>query len=397
MQTSSERLEKPLRILMVSSALPPAVDGIGDHAALMAKSLAGMGHSVTCLVPSGTTYADVPGVAIKPCWNPKVSTSVVDDIVDAVKQGTDVVYIHYNPFCYGKWGRNLALMNIRKRILAINPDVKLAVMIHERHVPLWPWRFTIMSLWQLPMYSSALKQADQVFVSTGPWMHEIESRVRSGVDVTCIPIGSSAGTPVISRTEARAQRHLPDDVTVVGVFGMPHISKGVDGLASILSKASTEVGPLTLLAVGGIGKAIPDDIPGVTVVRTDILDARGVSDAFMCMDAFLCPFSDGISTRRSSMTVALAHGIPVVSNRGPSTVSLFEDDARYAAAFTLAESVTDDALTTALTKQLTDKHHWDRRSHAALALYRDVFSYEVTGALVADKLAHLVAAESTKS
>ena len=374
---------------MVSSALPPVVDGIGDHAALIAESLASMGHSVTCIVPSGTNYADIPGVAIKPSWNPKVATSVIDAIVDAVKQGIDVVYIHYNPFCYGKWGRNLALLSLRKRIRAVSPSIKLAVMIHERHVPLWPWRFTIMSAWQRPMYASILKQADQVFVSTGPWMNDIEQMVRPGVDVTCVPIGSSAGQPHISRTEARAQRNLPDDVTVVGVFGMPHVSKGVDGLAAILSKAAAEVGPLTLLAVGGIGKAIPDGIPGVTVVRTGILDARGVSDAFMCMDAFLCPFSDGISTRRSSMTVALAHGIPVVSNVGDSTVALFEEGGDYASAFTLATDTSESALTAALTKQLSNRHDWDRRSHAALSLYRDVFSYEVTGMLVGEKLLNL--------
>jgi glycosyltransferase involved in cell wall biosynthesis len=182
---------------------------------------------------------------------------------------------------------------------------------------------------------------------------------------------------------------LPDDVTVVGVFGMPHISKGVAGLAAVLSKTAAEVGPLTLLAVGGIGKAIHDGIPGVTVVRTGILDARGVSDAFMCMDAFLCPFSDGISTRRSSMTVALAHGIPVVSNVGDSTVALFEEEGDYASAFTLAESAAEDDLTAALSRLLADTHQWDRRSHAALTLYRDVFSYEVTGKLVADKLLKL--------
>ena len=389
MPTSSNVPVKSLRILMVSSALPPVVDGIGDHAALMAESLAAMGHSVTCLVPSGTNYADIPGVAIKPSWSPKVATSVIDAIVEAVRGGIDVVYIHYNPFCYGKWGRNLALMNIRKRIKAVNPKVKLAVMIHERHVPLWPWRFTIMSAWQRPMYASVLKQADQVFVSTGPWMNDIEHMVRPGVDVTCVPIGSSAGQPRISRTEARSSRHLPDDVTVVGVFGMPHVSKGVDGLAAILSKTAAEVGPLTLLAVGGIGKAIPDGIPGVTVVRTGILDARGVSDAFMCLDAFLCPFSDGISTRRSSMTVALAHGIPVVSNVGDSTVALFEEGGEYASAFTLAADTSESALTAALTKQLSNRHDWDRRSHAARALYRDVFSYEVTGMLVGEKLLNL--------
>jgi len=380
---------KPLRILMVSSALPPVVDGIGDHAALMAESLAAMGQSVTCLVPTGSDYAEIPGVTVKPSWSTKVATSVVDAIVEAVRGGIDVVYIHYNPFCYGKWGRNLALMNIRKRIKAVNPKVKLAVMIHERHVPLWPWRFTIMSAWQRPMYASVLKQADQVFVSTGPWMNDIEQMVRPGVDVTCVPIGSSAGQPRISRTEARAQRHLPDDVTVVGVFGMPHVSKGVDGLAVILSKTAAEVGPLTLLAVGGIGKAIPDGIPGVTVVRTGILDAHGVSDAFMCMDAFLCPFSDGISTRRSSMTVALAHGIPVVSNVGDSTVALFEEGGDSASAFTLAAGTSESALTAALTKQLSNRYDWDRRSHAARALYRDVFSYEVTGMLVGEKLLNL--------
>lgn len=378
---------------MVSSALPPVVDGIGDHAALMAESLAGMGHSVTCVVPSGPTYNAIPSVAIKPCWNPEVATSVVDAIVECARGGIDVVYVHYNPFCYGKWGRNLALLALRKRLRAISPAIKLAVMIHERHVPLSPWRFTVMSLWQRPMYASMLKQADQVFVSTGPWMNDIENVVRPGVDVTLVPIGSSAGSPRLSRSEARAQRHLPDDVTVVGVFGMPHISKGVSGLATILANTASEVGPLTLLAVGGIGEAIPDDIKGVSVIRTGILDAAGVSNAFMCMDAFLCPFSDGISTRRSSMTVALAHGVPVVSNVGESTVAVFEEGGEFAAAFTLATDTSESALTDALTKQLVSRQDWDRCSHAAQSLYQEFFCYDVTGRMVAEKLLNIV--EST--
>jgi hypothetical protein len=107
------------------------------------------------------------------------------------------------------------------------------------------------------------------------------------------------------------------------------------------------------------------------------------------MDAFLCPFSDGISTRRSSMTVALAHGVPVVSNRGPSTVAVFDGDKRYSEAFTLADSATEGDLRAALSGQLADRHQWDRRSNAAMTLYRDIFSYEVTGKLVADKLLSL--------
>lgn len=373
---------------MVSSGLPPAIDGIGDHAACMAEELVARGHTVTCLVPKQMDFTPIKGVTITPAWDLHRSSSVVDAIA-AAAAGMDIIYLHYNPFCYGKWGRNLSLMSLRKRMHTVAPAVKLAVMIHERHVPLWPWRFTVMSLWQRPMYASILKQADQVFVSTGPWIHDIEQRVRRGVDVTCIPIGSSAGVPRISRTLARAERQLPDDVTIVGVFGMPHVSKGVDGLATVLARTATEVGPLTLLAVGGIGKAIPDDILGVTVVRTGILDGRGVSDAFMCMDVFLCPFSDGISTRRSSMTVALAHGIPVVSNRGDSTVALFEDDSTYTAAFTLAKNASDTALTKVLSNVLADKTSWDKRSQSAIDAYNMVFSYKVTVATVCDKLCGL--------
>ena len=97
------------------------------------------------------------------------------------------------------------------------------------------------------------------------------------------------------------------------------------------------------------------------------------------------------------MSVALGHGIPVVSNVGDSTVALFEEGSEYASAFPLAADTSESALTAALTKQLSNGHDWNRRSHAALSLYRDVFSYEVTGMLVAEKLQHLVTTASTKS
>ena len=68
---------------MVSSGLPPAIDGIGDHAACMAEELVARGHTVTCLVPKQMDFTPIKGVTITPAWDLHRSSSVVDAIAAA--------------------------------------------------------------------------------------------------------------------------------------------------------------------------------------------------------------------------------------------------------------------------------------------------------------------------
>src|SRR5690606_28314882 len=60
-------------------------------------------------------------------------------------------------------------------------------------------------------------------------------------------------------------------------------------------------------------------------------DAAEVSDQMTSASAALAPIVDGVSTRRTSVAAALAHGLPVVGTDGPCTT----DALRRSSAFLL--------------------------------------------------------------
>ncbi len=62
--------------------------------------------------------------------------------------------------------------------------------------------------------------------------------------------------------------------------------------------------------------------PRIEVHRPGALPAERVARHLACADIFLAPFSDGVSTRRTTLMAALQHGLPVVGTSGESTDSM---------------------------------------------------------------------------
>jgi glycosyltransferase involved in cell wall biosynthesis len=68
------------------------------------------------------------------------------------------------------------------------------------------------------------------------------------------------------------------------------------------------------------GPPTPIDLdPAVRFIRPGILPATDVSVYLASGDILLAPFTDGISTRRTTLMAALQNGIPIVATDGPST------------------------------------------------------------------------------
>src|ERR671916_396556 len=57
----------------------------------------------------------------------------------------DWLLLQYNPFSYGRWGLNLHLPLIVRRIKQQQPHIRIALMVHEPFVPIENWKFAIMT------------------------------------------------------------------------------------------------------------------------------------------------------------------------------------------------------------------------------------------------------------
>jgi glycosyltransferase involved in cell wall biosynthesis len=108
------------------------------------------------------------------------------------------------------------------------------------------------------------------------------------------------------------------------------------------------------------------------VLATGELDARGLSLHLSACDVMLQPYIDGVSSRRTSTMVALAHGVPVVTTKGVLTESFWAES--EAVAMAPANDVL--ALVKRTQQLLPDADARQSMRMAARSLYAERFDAE---------------------
>ena len=123
-----------MKIHMISAALPPRLDGIGDHSAHLAAELA---RSSDVAVLTGAPAPDpIPGVRVRTAFAADDPASVWGLACPVAQDRPDWVLLQYNPFSYGRWGWNPHLPRVMRRIKRDAPGTRLALMVHEPFVPI---------------------------------------------------------------------------------------------------------------------------------------------------------------------------------------------------------------------------------------------------------------------
>ena len=143
-----------MKVGLISSAYPPDVDGIGDYTWWMAKTLA-LHREVEAPVVMATRadndYKALPGIEILPFFNatqPKTFSELPKTLEG---RRLDWLVLQYNPFGWGKRGFCPRVPATLHKLRRQEQAPRLAVMFHETTVPLWPWKFTVMFMWQWPI------------------------------------------------------------------------------------------------------------------------------------------------------------------------------------------------------------------------------------------------------
>src|ERR1700722_1275097 len=307
-----------MRIALLCGQYPPTIDGIGDYSWCLSHALASRGHHVTVFTSHGPKLKPTKGIAVVPCFDPNRPATI--KMLPAVLKNElafDWLIVQYNPFCFGPRGLNPWLISA---LVSAKRSTQLAVMFHETCVPFWPWKFTAMLPWQYPQLFALCFIADRVFVSTERWISELR---RCNPKVVChqLPVGSNLPLCALTKQEARAQLNLPKDSILLGMFGSAHGSKML-GWVGAAARAAYDRFPQTLvLYIGQDGQRVDEACVGAPFLDKGPLAALEAAVAIRAMDVLLAPFSDGISTRRTSAMSALQHGVPLCS-----TISEWSDN-----------------------------------------------------------------------
>src|SRR5262249_55959875 len=202
--------------------------------------------------------------------------------------------LQYNPFSYGRWGVAPGLLRdvaaVRRRT-----HIPLAVMVHEAWIDIEDWRSALIGAYQRVQLRSLLRMADVGVTSSEALAEEI------GGGALHVPVGSNI-TPIATTTGAARAALGLDSRLVVTLFGRGHPSRELGHAAAAIAAVAAARGTerLTILNLGADAPAL--DVPrGVDVRTPGRLAADELSLRLWASDLVLLPFTDGLTTRRTTL------------------------------------------------------------------------------------------------
>jgi glycosyltransferase involved in cell wall biosynthesis len=290
------------------------------------------------------------------------------------------VLIQYNPFRYGRWGFAPRLVCDALRLRS--RSVPLAIMVHEAWVGMTDWRSTVIGLWQRVQLRALLRLADGVMTSTEALAREI------GHGAIHVPISTNI-TPVDTSQKAARERLGLDGKLAVALFGRGHESRALDHAEAAIAAVADKYGA-DRLAVLNLGADAPTARvpPGVEVISPGRQTADELSLGVSASDLVLLPLTDGVSTRRTTLMAALAHGRPVLGLHGRNTDTLL---AETPAALALTPVGDRAAFARAAVELVGDQAQLDAIGEAGRRLYEEQFDWPVLARRVASVLEPLAA------
>lgn len=262
------------KVLCLVPQLPPAIDGVGDYALSLAKTMRqnfGIDtHFIVC-VPSWKGNSDIEGFSVS-----KLENRTISDLLNELQKfpETNSVFVNYVLHEYAARGCPFwlvdALISWKKNATQTN----LITMFHEAHPDLrGPWST---DFWLQPVQrylSNALAQAsDHVLVTCPLYLRSLkESKKLRHEDIDILPVFSTVG-------EIRQPRALADRHPRLVIFGKPgnkaNAYRALEGAVSFLKRMGieeiydigpsvenvVEIGQIPIVKLGEQPKSIVSDI-----------------------------------------------------------------------------------------------------------------------------------------
>lgn len=229
--------------------------------------------------------------------------------------------VQYNPFSYGRWG--FAPWLPRELLRARRRGTRVALMVHEAFVDPHDVRHRLMNAWQRAQLRALLLASDHVFASTEVLSATV-GQIVPRRDVVHLPVGSNLPDRRHDRRGARVALQLDDDDFAIVGFSTGHVSQ-LGPWIGLAARAAQAAGQRPTVVNLGAGAATPAAVPnGVRVITPGLLPAETLAAYIAAGDLFVAAFSDGVSTRRTTVMAALQHAVPVIGTLSAGTDSVFK-------------------------------------------------------------------------
>lgn len=380
---------------IVTSEYPPQTGGVSDYTRLVAEGLAAAGDEVHVWCPSLKADELWAGEVEDENGADEVRTSRgvevhrefggfapadlrrVGRLLDR-HAGPRRLLVQYVPHGYGYRSLNVAFcLWLWKRARLCGDRVEL--MVHEPFCAFGEGSLkqdAAAAIHRL-MTTILLRAARRVWTSIPAWAelwrpYALGRRVEfEWLPVPCtVPVSADAGRAASLRTRFATAA----GARLVGHFGTypRHVAERLKCfLPALLSRDPT----VSALLIGRGGEALRDELASLhpalaaRLHATGVLAARELSSHLAACDLLVQPFPDGVSSRRTSVMAALAHGLAVVTTRGRLTEPLWAESG----AVKLVSAGNTGTLLAAVENLLADDAARAALGRAARDFYRERF------------------------
>ncbi len=320
----------PFAWTIVVGEYPPQAGGVADYTWTMAHALGRAGDDVHVFAPP-CGQPDPPGPVtvhrLPDLYGPR-SLIALDRALKNLPQPRTTL-VQYVSQSFGLRGCNVLfaawLSTLRVRPWVIFHEVQVSA------APTDPLRLRVLALVTQWMARSVARAASAIFVSTTAWEPLIRRYVGKQGDVECTPVPSAiALTSTPDRTQEIRECYAGKDGTLIGHFGTYRMAYTRAALKAAVPDLLAIPGRAVLF-VGAHSHGFAEELATIypqyrlRIHATGELDSQSAADHLAACTLAIQPYPDGVTTRRGSITAALALGVPVVTNVGPNTEDLWRE------------------------------------------------------------------------
>lgn len=321
---------------IITGEYPPAPGGVSDYCRVIAEGLAEAGDTVQVWCPPAegppTAFSGVGVNAIAGSWS-RADRDRVDVALNQIP-GEKRLLLQWVPHAYGSRSVNVAFCRwIRGRARA--GDV-LDVMVHEPGLGFGEGglRHNAAAAVHRLMLTLLLQHARKVWVAIPAWTECVRPWVigRSELPFCWLPVPSTIQVVECDAAVSalRAAMLVRPGGLILGHFGTypPDVRQALRAMVPGLLKEVPEM-QLALLGRGSERVAHElSSVPGVDSSRIHAvgqLGATALSSHLQACDLLVQPYSDGASSRRTTLMAAMAHGLPIVTTLGRLSEPFWRD------------------------------------------------------------------------
>jgi len=320
---------------IITGGYPPQPGGVSDYTRRVAVELVRAGDVVNTWAPvCGVADPIDAGVAVHRLpghFGPR-AIAILDR---QLRMNPARILVQYVPHAFGFKAMNFPFVTW----LYARRRANISVMFHEVSYPVdasQSLKHNLLGAATQKMAAIVARAAGRIFVSTSSWEPQLRALSGTAKPIVSIPVPSNLlVVEDCMAVQAIRQRHRPVEGPIVGHFGTygDSIAKLLD---RILPAILADVPHASAFLIGRNSEGYRERLiarnPQLAprIAATGMLAAHDASAHVSACDLMLQPYPDGISTRRTTAMVALAHGRALATTSGHLTESLWAESGAVA-------------------------------------------------------------------